>query len=694
MQYKLSQLPILKIVFPILLGIVVFNSFFIQFSILYAVTVLLFILLLSFHFSIHTKKTKRLTSIVLYIFLICLGGSLYLHQQREEQKNHFSLYTANYAKGIIELTLSKTAKSYKTILSIEEVIDSNSNIKKCSGKLLAYFEKDSSLSNLQIGDEVLFKWNATEIQSSKNIAEFDYKNYLENKSIYQQQYIPVHSIHLIQKHKKHTLKRISASISLFIQSILRKYIEKPENMAVANGILLGNDDDINRDTYNTFAFTGILHILSVSGLHVGIVYMLLAFLLSFIKDKNLKIKYCKFIFILVFIWMFTFVTGSSTACVRAALLFTLIHTGKIQREYVNSVNLLAGAALLQIFFNANVVFDVGFQLSYLAMFGLLFLYKPIYAIYYSSNFWIDKIWQLWSASIAAQIFTVPLSIYYFGNFPTYFLIANLFAIPLSFSILWCCLLLIPLSLISFLAVYFGKIISFQIDCFLFLSQWLANLPMGKWNNIYLSYGQLLILMLAMSLILAFYLSKKPKYLLVSLSLILICILQSYYFTIFQHQKKQIVLYSIPKNMAIAYQHQGKQILISKDKILDKDYSFSIANSHRLFQIDNYTNKQLDSTSQSDYYYEEDVLVLKNKSFYFLTQKNTRKSFKIPLEIDYLMVSDNCYLNIDAIRRNFKYQKLFISSDNDAYHVKIYRKLFAENKIDFWDLNEKYYQTEI
>jgi competence protein ComEC len=689
MQYKLSHLPLLRIALSLIAGIFFFNLIPIPFYVILISSVLILLLVYVSHFTINNPLLKRYNAALIYICIFIIGGLMIANKQYNCQEHHFSNFKPEFAKGIIVKPLEEKDKSYKTVISLQKYIDSTNTETNTDGNLLVYIQKDSALQNLEIGDEILFRCNYKSVDTPKNPGQFDYKNYLQYKSIYQQQYIAISEITVTEKHKSLFVKRISNDIGKNIQSILKKYIPKQENFALADGILLGHRADIDVELYNAFAYTGILHILSVSGLHVGIIYGMLVFLLSFIKDKNKKIKIIKFIFIFCCIWIFTFVTGFSAACVRAAILFSLLNFGKLSKEHVNNLNLLAGAALLQILIDPNSVFDIGFQLSYLAMLGLFIFYKPIYALIYHPNKLIDRTWQLWSASIAAQLFTVPLSIYYFGNFPTYFLLANIFAIPLSAIILWMSVGLAIFSFISPVAKLIGWFDSFVISVFIKLTYFFSNLPLGKLNNLFISEGQLFILLIAILCLTAFVIKQKAKYLIICLSLFLITIVISFGYNIKQLKKQELVLYSVPKNFVVAINNNGMQTIYSTDSLTEKTFTYSIKNSYRAFRINKYESFLLnDSLKTNDVIKDKDLLFVQNHSFYFLNKKNTRKVFSNPLQIDFLVLSDNCFLNIENINANYKFKQLLISSDNDNYHLKVFRKLLNEHKIKYLDLSEK------
>lgn len=687
MEYKTSQIPLVKMLFPFILGILTFNVIFISFDILTAICLVLFVLVFVSHFTISHPIAKRINTILIIIFLLVLGGWMITSANIENQSIHFSKYKSSFAKGIVTTAIEEKENTYKTVLQIIQVIDSNGTTRQTDGKLLTYFKKDSAFLQVEIGDELLIPLNPKPIDPPKNIGQFDYANYLKHKSIYQQSYIPKVAWILVKKHERLAVHRISNAIGLFVQSILKKYIPGKEHFTLADGILLGHRADIDIELYNAFAYTGILHILSVSGLHVGIIYGMLLFFLSFIPDKNRKIKVGKFIFIFGFIWVFTFVTGFSAACVRAAILFSLLNFGRLSKEHVNNLNLLAGAALIQLLMNPNNLFDIGFQLSYLAMLGLFIFTNPIYALFYSRYKIIDWTWKLWSASIAAQLFTVPLSIYYFGNFPTYFLLANIFAIPLSTIILWLSIALIPLSFIPVLAHFIGWLNAWTIKMFIQFTYFFSHLPLGKLYNIYITPIQLVILLCSI-LLLAFYvIQRKAVFLIACLSLWLLVILFSYSYTIQQWKQPQLVLYSVPKNFVMGIKQENQQILLSMDSIQQKTFSFSIQNSHRINRIENYESKLLsDSISKKHILTSKDLVVAFNRQFYFLNKANTRKTFATPLDIDYLVLSDNCFLNLSEVIANYQFKKIILSEDNDNYHLKIYRKILEENKVDYHDLS--------
>jgi hypothetical protein len=180
-----------------------------------------------------------------------------------------------------------------------------------------------------------------------------------------------------------------------------------------------------------------------------------------------------------------------------------------------------------------------------------------------------------------------------------------------------------------------------------------------------------------------------------LSLFLISIFISYAYNIRQVGKQELILYSVPKHFVLALNKNGQQFIYSKDTLPQKAIDYSIKNSHRIYRINDYQTILLkDSLNIKEVMADKDILMVQNRSFYFLKKDNTRKVFPSPLKVDYLVLSENCFLNIESVKANYAYKQLLISSDNDNYHVRIYRKLLDENNMKYVDLSEQSLVVEL
>ena len=194
--------------------------------------------------------------------------------------------------------------------------------------------------------------------------------------------------------------------------------------AVVSALVAGYTDDLDIETMKAFADTGTLHVLSVSGMHVGIIYYVLNLLLLFLS-KHRYGNILRVLILLSFLWLYSMITGMSAAVMRSAAMLSFIIVGKSFNRYVNTYNIIAASIFFLLIMNPFTLMDVGFQLSYISVIGIIWLQPHIYSIFDFNTKWKDEIWKVVSVSIAAQIATFPLGIFYFHQFPNYFLPSNL-----------------------------------------------------------------------------------------------------------------------------------------------------------------------------------------------------------------------------------------------------------------------------
>ena len=237
---------------------------------------------------------------------------------------------------------------------------------------------------------------------------------------------------------------------------LEQYIHAERERAVDEALIIGFRDKMSFDVMQSYAAAGVIHVLAVSGLHVAILFAMLQWLLSFMRRKKHG-RIFQAILIVIIIWIFTLVTGASGSVIRAATMFTASPLAG-RCKSASMYNILAGSALLILLFNPSLIMDVGFQLSYVAVIGITSLYPYVNNWLYRENALIDKIWKITAVSIAATVATLPLTSFYFNQFPTYFLIANLIVIPLSGIILQTGLALIVFQFIPPLAWLLGQLV--------------------------------------------------------------------------------------------------------------------------------------------------------------------------------------------------------------------------------------------
>ena len=332
--------------------------------------------------------------------------------------------------------------------------------KESSGTILLSHSLDSTGKKLNVDDELLFIDKAEPISPSLNPHQFDYRDYLKKQGIRYQVKTNFESV-IIKDNAAKTWVGLAHRLRNHIISKLRQQNFGPEELAVIQALLLGQRDDISEDTYNNYKNAGAVHILAVSGLHVGILLLILEFLL--IPLERLKNgRTLKLILVVGLLWSYAFIAGLSPSIVRAVTMFSFLAYAMYLNRPTNSFNIIALSIFFILLIKPLFLFQVGFQMSYAAVIAIVWVYPKLQKFWYPDNFLVRKTWQLLSVSVAAQLGVLPISLYYFHQFPALFFVSNLLIIPFLGLILGIGLLIITLSLVdllpNFLVVAYNKII--------------------------------------------------------------------------------------------------------------------------------------------------------------------------------------------------------------------------------------------
>jgi len=383
----------------------------------------------------------------LVFFFIGIASSTFHNDLNKEQ--HYTNYVLeeNPVKATLRISaVLKPNKYYdKYEASVLKINDFSS-----LGKIIINVKKDSLQKQLNIDNKLVVTTNFLMIDNPKNPYQFNYKNYLKNHNIYRQITVSNREFFMLEN-SKISIKALAHTFRVYVNDKLIKNGFKDDELAIINALLLGQRQEISKELIENYSKAGAIHILAVSGLHVGIVMLLISFLLTPLKRfKNGNI--IRLIITIIFLWIFAFIAGMSASVVRAVTMFTALSIGlAIDRKNSVYKNLIISLFFL-LLLNPYYLFEVGFQLSYLAVFCIVWMQPIIYKVWKPTWKFVDYFWQLFTVSLAAQIGVLPLSIYYFHQFPGLFFVSNLVIIPVLGFILGLGILVIFLSLLSFLPV--------------------------------------------------------------------------------------------------------------------------------------------------------------------------------------------------------------------------------------------------
>ncbi|MGZ4042912.1 MAG: ComEC/Rec2 family competence protein [Bacteroidia bacterium] len=391
--------------------------------------------------------SKEKTTVIKIIFLICTDIFLFVFAVNLLNLNAIRNDKAYFAKLLKADTTNKiiveisdlpveTARFIKCELKVLEVNDNERYI-PAKGKLIGYFRKSQQSDKINFGKILLINSRLLEIEEPKNPFEFDYKNYMANRQFHYVTFADSNAYAITDLPSGlPALWLAGLKTKQYILSSLKSSGLTPEAYAISAALLTGYSHDIDDTVMEAFAHSGTLHVLSVSGLHTGLIYLVLAFIFD-LFDRKKKYKVLKFLFITVCLWFFALVTGFSAPVLRAVIMFNLLGFGKIffRNDHRNQLNILCVSAFALLCYDPFLLFDIGFQLSYFAMFGILF-FQPVFSkLWQPENKFSNYIWQSISASFAATLTTLPFTLFYFKQFPLWFFICNLVVVPATFLVL-------------------------------------------------------------------------------------------------------------------------------------------------------------------------------------------------------------------------------------------------------------------
>ena len=383
-----------------------------------------------------------------------------------------SFYYENYLRknntSVLQITEvlkpNKFSNRYKA-----EVVQVNSY--ETTGEVLLSIRKDNITKVLEIDDRVLTRTDFLEVKSPLNPHQFNYKNYLARQGIHRQIYLK--SNEFFELETETTFLGWISQLRSNIQQSLKKEGFSDDEFGVMNALLLGRRQEVSKELIDDYSKAGAIHILAISGLHVGIILLLLSYFfkpLELIKNGH----FFKLVMIVLFLWFFALLAGMSASVVRAVTMFTAVAIGQSVQRKNSVVYSLILSMFVLLLIKPMFLFDVGFQLSYLAVFGIVTIQPKLSNLWQPKWILIDKIWQLITVSLAAQLSVLPLSLFYFHQFPGLFLLSNLVIVPFLGIILIGGIVMILLSVMSilpkFLIDVYGGIISLMNAFIRFVSK--------------------------------------------------------------------------------------------------------------------------------------------------------------------------------------------------------------------------------
>ncbi|HEY9362702.1 MAG TPA: ComEC/Rec2 family competence protein [Chitinophagaceae bacterium] len=626
-------------------------------------------------------RLNHLNGIIIHILFFSLGaGFAWKNDIRNNQNWLGNRYETNdrLIVTLQEPPVEKT-NSYK-IIAKATYINKNDHYLTVTGNLIIYLQKNKNSKELKYGNQIAFSKNLQEIKNAGNPGGFDYKRYCLFQGITHQVYLKDGDYIVLPGSQKAWLNTFLFSIRADVLTIIRNFIPGNKEAGLAEALLIGYKDDLDKNLVQSYSNTGVVHVIAISGLHLGLIYWLLLLLMKPLKQRK-KFKWITPVVVILCLWLFSLITGAQPSVLRSAVMFTCIVAGENFLRKASIFNTLALSAFLLLCYNPFWLWDVGFQLSYAAVISIVIFLKPIYNWFYFENKILDAIWKLNAVTLAAQIFTIPISIYHFHQFPNLFLLTNALAVPLSSIILLGEILLISLSFVSFLAKITGVILSWLISLLNNFIERIDALPFAIWDNLTISFWQMLFLFIAIFGCSLWLMEKRKTGILTAcLALILFFTLRDYSYYQTREQQKLIV-YNVPRYPAIDIIDGNKSLFIGDTILLQNDFirNFHLKPSRNLFRISNIIFNNQEGLRFFEYNHKKIMLV--NTTF-------NLRPFANRLPIDLMVVSGNPKLYFQSINKTFNIKQVIFDGSVPAYKLKYWKKDCSLLHISFHDVTEQ------
>ncbi|MGB7841898.1 MAG: ComEC/Rec2 family competence protein [Salinimicrobium sp.] len=671
---KLLNTPIVKLTVLLLCGII-FGSFLeLPLELLFLVP---FILLLIFFFVWKRAGTLFsdnvpfgiFTALLFFVMGISIAG---LHQPQAQSKHyihHISSETAEKAAPLLLVRITNVLKpdlySEKAIAEVQHFNHTNSE-----GKLLLLLPKEGSKMSFLEGQQILFRGELQEIPKPKNPHQFDYQIFMAKRNVLRQvRLLPGTFKPLSQK--KPGMETIAAGFRKTIVQKLQENGFSKDELATVQALLLGQKQDISAEVYNNFAAAGVIHILAVSGLHVGIILLILNRLFSPL-DRFKKGKILKAFLVILLLWSFAILSGLSPSVVRAVSMFSFLAVGMQLKRRGSSLISVFASLLFLLLIKPQWIFEVGFQLSYTAVLGILLLQAPIYGLWRPKIKILRLFWGIFTGTLAAQAAVLPLSLYYFHQFPGLFFVSNLVILPLLGFLLGFGILVILLALLQILPQVLADALRGSIELLNNFVAFMARQEQFFFRDIPFSFSELVFFYLLIIALTALIYSYSYKRLLLLFSVVIA--LQLLYFYKASEADTRLVIFHNTKQSIIGFQ-KGQNLRLFHQKEIASEETW--LNNFRVGE----DLQQLEQHQMKNVYFENGkLLVVIDSSGIFPQQQ-------LPQE-PYLLLTGSPKVNLDRVIDRLKPQEIIAGGHNFGSYIKRWEQTVKDREIPFFSTLEK------
>lgn len=689
MPVHLHKYPFVRFLIPLILGIYFAHSYLHETGygkIVVTALCLTSLLPLVLYYLLRRYSFRWLTGVSIYMMLFTLGmgvTELHLSSVHYQWPVEECVYQA-------KLTENPQEKANSLLCSVSILAQKDSSgTTSIEKKALLYLTKDSFSRKIRQGDLLLFYGRINAPQNKGNPEEFDYASYLIHQGISGTAFVYKGNWRLTKHDSSRTLKQIALDYRSQLLEKIKNLGFAGDDYAVLSALVLGYQNELSEEIRESYSISGASHVLSLSGLHIGFLYILLEFLLGF-ANRGKKTMILRQTVIVLLLWGFAFLTGLLSPVVRSVIMFSLIALSRIRNNQPVTLNTLAAAALLMLVYNPFYLYDISFQLSFTAVAGIVIIQPWLYQMIKTENRIGKYVWGLMCVSIAAQISTAPILLYYFSRFSTHFLLTNILVVPLVSGIMYLAVFTLCLGFFPALQAFPAFLLKESIRLLNGTVVFVEHLPFSSIEGIQLSGVDVAAFYLIL-LFAGLYLLGRRRWALFGL---LPCILILVLFHLKEKHRQQhirsIVFYNArncPTVHLIESRETSYLFSAERDSVPEK-LRYAAGRYWKKMQLkppltlpSHYRGKGIWRADGIVSFGEKTICMIKDNNW-------QNKVTDQPLPVDYLYLCKGYKGKLVGLMPLFQVQKVVIDSSVSDYHRKAFEKECALLGIEFISLSEK------